>query len=193
MTINGKARKQGTVKKKRRKLVLDTKAKYCIAGAVALLAVLTVVLCAMSDAFDFSKGEVGPSPDLTPAVTPAATEPPATPAATPTPPAVTSTPEPEQYTITVTAGKGGSVSPSGQVAVTSGGSCTFAITPDAGDVVGEVKVDGQDVGAVTEYIFTSVAEDHSLYVVFRADETTPPPTDAPPATTPPVSATDIVV
>ena len=50
----------------------------------------------------------------------------------------------------------------------------------------------QDVGAVTEYTFSSVTGDHSLYVVFRAEEATPPPTDTPPVITPPASATDIL-
>lgn len=184
--------KKKPVKKNRKKLVLDTKAKYCIAGAAALLAVLTVVLCAMNGAFDFSGGAARPTPTVTPVFTPGTTDAPATPAWTPPPATPPATPEPVEYTITVTAGKGGSVSPSGQVTVPGGESRSFTITPDAGYVVGEVKVDGQDVGAVTEYTFSSVTGDHSLYVVFRAEEATPPPTDTPPVITPPASATDIL-
>ena len=46
------------------------------------------------------------------------------------------------YTITASAGSGGSISPSGEVSVNHGGSQTFAITPDAGYHVADVLVDG---------------------------------------------------
>ena len=176
------------MKKRRKKLVLDTRAKYCIAGAAALLAVLTVVLCAMNGAFQFTAEEAEPTP-TPPAATPVVTDTPATPVVTDAP-VPTATPEPERYTITVTAGKGGSVSPTGQVTVAEGDDCVFAITPDAGYVLETVQADGQDVGAVTAYTFPAVAEDHTLYVEFRAEETTPP-TETPEVTAPPVSASDI--
>jgi beta-lactam-binding protein with PASTA domain len=93
---------------------------------------------------------------------------------------VESTPTPT-YTITVTAGHGGSVSPKGQVQVEDGASATFSIVPDAGYEIREVKVDGQDVGAVSEYTFSNVTGNHTLYVVFQSKPTV---TDPPEAETP---------
>ncbi|MGI5978078.1 MAG: PASTA domain-containing protein [Oscillospiraceae bacterium] len=96
-------------------------------------------------------------------------------------------PSPTVYTITVTAGKGGSVSPKGSVSVPSGSDQTFTFTPASGYVVKEVKVDGKNVGAVDSYTFPLVEKDHTLYVVFekKAEEPTPPPAVSTPAETPP--------
>lgn len=101
------------------------------------------------------------------------------------------TEEPAVHTISVTAGKGGTVSPRGQVEVTDGGSETFTITPDDGYEIGEVKIDGTDVGPVESYTFTNVTSDHSIYVVFRlapeeTDEPAEIPTETP--TEPPTEA-----
>ena len=58
------------------------------------------------------------------------------------------------YTITASAGTGGSVSPSGATAVSRGGSQTYTITP-AGTrfSIFSVVVDGSSVGAVSSYTF----------------------------------------
>ena len=71
------------------------------------------------------------------------------------------------YTITVTAGKGGTISPSGSVRVREGGSLTLTITPDKGYVVSNVKVDGKSVGAVKSYTLTNVMGSHTITVTFR--------------------------
>ena len=71
------------------------------------------------------------------------------------------------YTITATAGKGGTISPSGSVRVREGGSLTFTITPDKGYVVSSVKVDGKSVGAVKSYTLTNVMGSHAITVTFR--------------------------
>ena len=70
------------------------------------------------------------------------------------------------YTITVTAGKGGTISPSGSVRVREGGSLALTITPDKGYVVSSVKVDGKSVGAVSSYTFENVKKNHTIEVVF---------------------------
>ena len=70
------------------------------------------------------------------------------------------------YNITASAGAGGSISPSGTVAVSSGANRTFTITPKAGYRVASVVVDGASVGAVTRYTFTNVNANHSIKVVF---------------------------
>lgn len=71
------------------------------------------------------------------------------------------------YTINVTAGKGGTTSPSGSVRVREGGSLTLTITPDKGYVVSSVKIDGKSVGAVKSYTLTNVMGSHAITVTFR--------------------------
>ena len=74
----------------------------------------------------------------------------------------------KSYTITATAGGGGSISPSGTVSVNYGGSQSFTITPNADYTIGSVVVDGVSAGAVTSYSFTNVTGNHSITVNFTA-------------------------
>ncbi|MBF0103481.1 MAG: InlB B-repeat-containing protein, partial [Desulfobacterales bacterium] len=60
------------------------------------------------------------------------------------------------YTITATAGSGGTISPSGSVSVTHGGNQTFSITPNSGYQITNVTVDGNSVGMVSTYTFSNV-------------------------------------
>lgn len=71
------------------------------------------------------------------------------------------------YTLTATAGEGGSISPSGKVSLRRNETKTFAITPDEGYLVADVLVDGKSVGPVTEYTFEKIGADHTIEVVFR--------------------------
>ncbi|MFN8178070.1 MAG: T9SS type A sorting domain-containing protein [bacterium] len=73
---------------------------------------------------------------------------------------------PITYTITATAGAGGSISPSGAVLVTCGNDTTFTITPNACHTVADVVVNGVSVGAVTTYTFTNVHADQTIAVTF---------------------------
>src|SRR3990172_9045428 len=70
------------------------------------------------------------------------------------------------FTITGSAGTGGSISPSGTVTVNSGASQTFSITPNAGYQIADVLVDGSSVGAVSSYTFTNVTTNHSVSATF---------------------------
>jgi hypothetical protein len=70
------------------------------------------------------------------------------------------------YTITASAGAGGSISPSGAVTVNAGTDKAFTITPDANYAVADVLVDGVSVGAVTSYTFTNVTADHTIAASF---------------------------
>jgi hypothetical protein len=72
-----------------------------------------------------------------------------------------------QHTIVATAGANGTITPSGTVTVAAGGSQSFAITPATGYRVAEVLVDGESVGAVTSYTFSSVAASHTLSASFE--------------------------
>lgn len=93
-------------------------------------------------------------------------------------------PEPEGHTITVTAGKGGSISPKGLVTVKDGSDQSFTITPDAGYEIREIKVDGTSIGAVSSYTFTKVTGDHTIYAVFQ-EKREPTPSPSPPPTSTP--------
>lgn len=100
-------------------------------------------------------------------------------------------PSPTGHTITVTAGKGGTISPKGIVTVEDGKDQIFTITPDKGYEIREVKVDGTSIGAVTSYPFTKVTSDHSIYVVFKLKDTTTSPSPSASPTPTPATNTDI--
>lgn len=87
-----------------------------------------------------------------------------------TPPAAT-------HTITATAGEGGSISPSGEVSVRDGADQTFTITPDEGNKVRDVVVDGTSVGALGSYTFDDVREDHAISVTFTRGNAPADPDD----------------
>ncbi|MFH0921685.1 MAG: hypothetical protein V1913_15145, partial [Fibrobacterota bacterium] len=73
------------------------------------------------------------------------------------------------YTITATAGTGGTISPSGSVSVNHGTSQTFAITPSAGFTVASVLADGvaatiASTGGI--YSFTNIMANHTITASF---------------------------
>ena len=75
---------------------------------------------------------------------------------------------PATYTITASAGTGGSISPSGTVQVSQGASQTFTITPSAGYRIASVTVDGVNQGAVGSYTFSNVTSNHTISAAFSA-------------------------
>ena len=75
----------------------------------------------------------------------------------------------DYYTITASAGTGGSISPSGSVSVREDTDKTFTITPDSGYHISDVLVDGKSVGAVTSYTFEDVQKKHTIEAVFAKD------------------------
>ncbi len=150
-----------------------------VVGAVVLLAVLTVVLCAMAGVFDFAGDG-----DKDAAETPASqTQPPETTAVPdPTEPPVTDTPEPEEtdapvtHTVNAIAGNGGNISPSGIVQVEDGGSVTFTMTADPGYELSELIIDGMSVVLSDSYTLNNVTTEHTVYAIFREK---PQPTETP--------------
>ena len=76
------------------------------------------------------------------------------------------------YTITATAGNGGTISPAGASTVAYNGDKTYTISANTGYHVSDVFVDGVSVGAVTTYTFTGVTADHAIYAAFEANEYT---------------------
>ncbi|MCC6649833.1 MAG: hypothetical protein IT348_01635, partial [Candidatus Eisenbacteria bacterium] len=75
----------------------------------------------------------------------------------------------DTYTITASAGAGGSISPSGAVSVDHGASQAFTITADSGFHTLDVLVDAVSVGAVSSYTFTNVTAGHTIAASFEAN------------------------
>jgi hypothetical protein len=72
------------------------------------------------------------------------------------------------YTITASAGTGGSISPSGIRTVYARTSQTFTITPYSGYTISNITVDGASVGARSTYTFTNVTANHRIQASFRS-------------------------
>jgi hypothetical protein len=70
------------------------------------------------------------------------------------------------YTITASAGTGGTISPSGSVTVSQGASQTFAIAASSGYQIAGVTVDGTSVGLVSSYTFSNVTANHTIAATF---------------------------
>jgi hypothetical protein len=72
------------------------------------------------------------------------------------------------YTITASAGSGGSISPQGSVVVDSGANRSFTITPDSGQRIVDVLVDGSSRGPISTYTFNNVTANHTISASFGA-------------------------
>ncbi|HBC77522.1 MAG TPA: hypothetical protein DCZ51_02765 [Bacteroidales bacterium] len=70
------------------------------------------------------------------------------------------------YTITGSAGTGGSINPSGNTTVNHGSARTFTITPDFGFQVSDVKVDNVSVGPASTYTFSNITSAHTISASF---------------------------
>src|SRR5512142_235285 len=66
------------------------------------------------------------------------------------------------YTITSSAGSGGTISPSGTVSVNQGSDQSYTISPSVGYQISDVLVDNVSVGAVTTYTFSNVTVTHTI-------------------------------
>jgi hypothetical protein len=73
------------------------------------------------------------------------------------------------FTITASAGAGGSISPSGAVNVTQGANQSFTITPASCFHIADVLVDGGSIGAVAGHTFTNVQANHTIAASFAPD------------------------
>ncbi len=72
------------------------------------------------------------------------------------------------YTITASAGPGGSILPSGSIPVNHGSDQTFTITPDAGYDIVDVRVDNVSQGLIASYTFTGVTANQTIEAIFSA-------------------------
>jgi hypothetical protein len=71
------------------------------------------------------------------------------------------------FTISASAGSGGSISPSGTSSLPSGGSVTYTIKPKYGYLISSVQVNGAGAGAVSTYAFKSVTANHTIKALFK--------------------------
>ncbi len=72
----------------------------------------------------------------------------------------------DTYTLISTAGANGSIIPSGITTKEYGESQIYTITPNSGNDILDVRVDGMSVGATQEYRFTSVSSNHTIEALF---------------------------
>lgn len=70
------------------------------------------------------------------------------------------------YTITASAGTGGTITPSGSCSIREWLDKTFTITPDSSYEIADVLVDGKSVGARSSYTFEDVRSNHTISVSF---------------------------
>ena len=71
------------------------------------------------------------------------------------------------YTITASSDSGGSITPSGSISVTQGNEQVFTVTPEEGYRLLEVVVDGNSVGKIDTYTFSSIQGSHTIHVSFE--------------------------
>src|SRR3989344_1374249 len=76
-------------------------------------------------------------------------------------------------TITASAGAGGSISPSGTAAVATGDTPTYISTPNIGNVLADVLVDGVSQGRLNSYTFPSIIISHNITASFNSDWSQP--------------------
>ena len=76
------------------------------------------------------------------------------------------------YTITATAGEGGTITPEGTVSVNEGESKTFEIRANENHIIGSIIIDGEgltmteEVRTEYDYTFENVTSDHTISVTF---------------------------
>jgi hypothetical protein len=80
----------------------------------------------------------------------------------------------QTYTINASAGANGTISPSGQVSVTSGANLTFRFAPASGYKVANVLVNGSSVGALSSYTFSNVTASQTVQATFTQTSRIPP-------------------
>jgi hypothetical protein len=70
------------------------------------------------------------------------------------------------YTITASAGSGGTISPNGTLSLNSGASQTYTVTPGTGMQINTVTIDGAAATPAGTYIFSNISANHTISVTF---------------------------
>ena len=71
------------------------------------------------------------------------------------------------YTLTASAGRGGSISPSGSISANAGSYRTFIITPAPGYSTSSVKIDGISIWPIGSYTFNNISAPHAISASFK--------------------------
>ncbi len=82
---------------------------------------------------------------------------------------ITIEPAIERYELLAVAGEGGSVTPEGATVLNAGENALVRIAADEGYSIGDVVVDGQSVGPVSQWYFEDVTDHHTLEATFKRD------------------------
>jgi predicted small secreted protein len=77
--------------------------------------------------------------------------------------------ESRPHTITASAERSGSISPSGDTSVSRGSNRTFTIRANRGYHIADVLVDGKSVGARSRYRFDNVTANHTISALFTVN------------------------
>ena len=72
------------------------------------------------------------------------------------------------YTISGSAGIGGSLAPVGTILVDQGSNRTYTITANSGYQISNVIVDGVSIGVVSSFTFTNITSNHTIAASFSA-------------------------
>lgn len=86
---------------------------------------------------------------------------------------LTATTEAQTFTITVTQGANGTITPGTQTNVTYGSDKTFTIAANNYYAIVDVIVDGSSRGPISSYTFHNVTGDHTITAIFEEDCNTP--------------------
>ena len=73
------------------------------------------------------------------------------------------------YTLTPSAGTGGTIAPNAPQTVLRGANTTFTVAPSSGYHIADVRVDGVSQGVVSSYTFTNVTSSHTVSARFEKE------------------------
>lgn len=76
------------------------------------------------------------------------------------------------YRITASAEGEGTITPNGKVTVLGGASQKFVITPEEGNSILDVLVNGKSIGVTTEYTIENITKDITIKAIFQKTEET---------------------
>ena len=88
----------------------------------------------------------------------------------------------QYYVVSASAGVGGSISPSGSVALSQGANQAFVIIPNQGYEITALFVDGSSLGPIATYTVSGIAANHTVAASFAPVGTTQTTTDQSPTT-----------
>ncbi|TVQ93936.1 MAG: T9SS C-terminal target domain-containing protein [Bacteroidetes bacterium] len=77
------------------------------------------------------------------------------------------------YQVTVTSEGNGTVSPDGVIDAPHGSSLTFELTPDEGNFIADILVNGQSVGAQSSYLLANITSNTTFHAVFELEVSVP--------------------